>query len=248
VKKAALITFTSCFGCSFEFLNLREDLLKMFDKLDFVDFRLVKERNVEGNYDVVFIEGGISRKGEIPEIKKIRKRAKVVVALGACACNGCVMTVKNYRKSAEKQVYGKNLHGSLPVKGIDAYVKVDHYLRGCPFFRHELLALVKSLLIGKPWKEETYDVCMECRKKDNDCFLDNGEVCLGPISRAGCKAICPTNEYPCVGCRGLADDKNLEKFLKVIRKFMSKKEIKEKLEMYDLYEDIKREKAWKKLK
>ncbi|UCG95793.1 MAG: NADH:ubiquinone oxidoreductase [archaeon] len=247
MKKAALITFTSCFGCSFEFLNLRDNLLKVFEKLDFVDFKLVQERNVEG-YDLVFIEGGISRKNEIPEIRGIRKRAKVLVALGACACNGCVMTLKNYRKDAEKQVYGKNFFGSLPVKGIDAYVKVDHYLRGCPFFRHELLSLVKSLLIGKKWKEKDYDVCMECRKRDNDCFLDGGEPCLGPISRAGCKAICPTNEYPCVGCRGLAEDRNLDRFLKVIREMMEKKDIKKKLEMYGLYDKIKVEEAWKKLK
>ena len=83
-----MITFTSCFGCSFEFLNLRENLLKVFEKLDFVDFKLVQERNLEKEYDLVFIEGGISRKKEIKEIKKIRKRTKVLVALGACACNG----------------------------------------------------------------------------------------------------------------------------------------------------------------
>lgn len=246
--KAALITFTSCFGCSFQFLNLREDLLRVFEKLDFIDFKLVKERNLERKYDLVFVEGGITRKKEIGEIKKIRKKAKLVVALGACACNGCVMTLKNYVKGAGNKVYGKDMRDSLPVKGIDAYIKVDYYLRGCPFFHHELLSLVKSLLIEKPWKEKTYNVCMECRKRDNDCFLDKGQLCMGPISRAGCNAICPTNEYQCVGCRGLADDKNLEKFLKVAVKITGKKELKKKLEMYGLYEKIKEEKVWKKLR
>lgn len=246
--KAALITFTSCFGCSFEFLNLREDMLKFFEKLDFVDFRLVKERNLEEKYDVVFIEGGISRKKEIDEIKKIRNVSGVVVALGACACNGCVLTAKNYSKNAEKSVYGRNAFGSVSMSGIDAYVKVDYYLRGCPFFRHEAVSLVKSLLIGKKWKEKYYDVCVECRKQGNDCFLDKGVFCMGPISRAGCRAICPSNEYPCVGCRGIIEDKNLGEFFKVVRKFISKKELKEKLKLYGLYEELKGTDEWKKLK
>jgi len=246
--KAAIITFTSCFGCSFEFLNLRNDLMNFFEKINFIDFKLLKERNIEGNYDVAFIEGGISRKKEIGELKKIRNRAKIVVALGSCACNGCVMTVKNYRASAEKDVYGKNLYGSLEVRGIDNYIKVDYYLRGCPFSKHEMLSLAKNLLIGRDWKEKDYDVCVECRKQGNDCFLEKGVFCLGPIARAGCKAICPTNEYPCVGCRGLAEDKNLEKFLKVAIKLIPKKEMKKKFEMYNLYEEIKESEAWKKLK
>lgn len=246
--KAALITFTSCFGCSFEFLNLRDDLLKFFEKLDFVDFKLVQERNLEDKYDVVFVEGGISRKNEITEIKSIRERAGIVVALGACACNGCVLTAKNYTKDAEKTVYGENAFSSVPVKGVDKYITVDYYLRGCPFSRHEATSLVKSILIGKRWREKDYDVCVECRKKGNECFLDKGVVCMGPISRAGCRAICPSNEYPCVGCRGTVEDKNLGEFFRVIGKFTDKKKIREKLELYGLYEEIKVSKEWKKLK
>jgi len=248
--KVALITFTSCFGCSFEFLNLREDLLKVFEKMDFIDFKLVKEHNVETNYDIAFIEGGITTKREVKLIEEIRKHAKFLVALGACACNGCVMTIKNYSKNAEAKVYGSNKYGSVPVKGIDAYVKVDFYLRGCPFSKHELIELVKSWLVGKIPKEKEYPVCVECRKRNTFCLLDKGIVCLGPISRAGCNAICPFYNYPCVGCRGLAPDANLKEFFDLLRtKFkLSKKEIREKLKMYGLLEEVKGREEWKKLK
>ncbi len=246
--KAAVITFTSCFGCSFEFLNLEKDLIKVFEKVDFVDFKLIKEENFEERYDVAFVEGGITRKEEVKKVKKVREKSKIVVALGACACNGCVLTIKNYRKDSEKEVYGKNLFDSIRVSPIDEYIKVDYYLRGCPFFKHELISLIKSLSIGKAWREKTYNVCVECRKQGNDCLLEKKVLCLGPLSRAGCKAICPTNGYPCVGCRGFAEDKNLEEFFNIVKKWASKKELKEKLEMYNLYEEVKGSEAWKKLK
>jgi coenzyme F420-reducing hydrogenase gamma subunit len=248
--KAAVFTLTSCFGCSFEFMNLKENLLRTFDYLDFVNFRLVKGKNLETHYDIVFVEGGVTTKREIKEIKELRKHAKFLVALGACACNGCVMTVKNYRHGAEKQTYGGNKFGSVGVKGIGEHVKVDYYLRGCPFFRHELMELVKSWLNDKVPKEKDYDVCVECRKNQVPCLLDKGIVCLGPISRAGCKAICPEYNYQCVGCRGLAPDKNLEEFLNMLRKKfkLSKNEIKKKFEIYNLYEDVRETEEWQKLK
>ncbi len=246
--RGAFITLTSCFGCSFEFLNLKEKLEDVFKEIDFIDFKLLKEKNIEGKYEIAFVEGGISRKGEIKKIKEIRKRTKTLIALGSCACNGCVMTAKNYSKDAEKEVYGNNIFGSTEVTGIDKHVNVDYYLNGCPFFRHELLDLLKSILIGKPWKEKDYDVCVECRKRGNECLLDKKELCFGPITRAGCKAVCPTNNYSCVGCRGIIKDANLEEFFNTLIKFMKKSDIKKKLELYNLYENVKRSEAWKKLR
>jgi coenzyme F420-reducing hydrogenase gamma subunit len=248
--KAALVTLTSCFGCSFEFLNLKKDLLKIFERIDFVNFKLIKEENVKTTYDIVFVEGAVSTKEEIEKIKDIRKHAKFLVALGACACNACVLTIKNYVKNAEKKVYDKNRYGSIPVKGIDVYIKVDYYLRGCPFSKHELSEFFKAWLVGKILREKKYAVCVECRKGDNDCLLDKGIICFGPIIRAGCNAICPINEYPCVGCRGLSPDANLDEFLSLLKtKFkLNKKLIKEMLKMYNLYEEVKEAESWKKLK
>lgn len=248
--KAALFTLTSCFGCSFEFLNLKEDLLKVFDILDFVNFRLVKEINLDTDYDIVFVEGGVTTRREIKEVKEIRRHSKFLVALGACACNGCVMTLKNYRKAPEKDVYGGKDFGSVDVKGIGEHVKVDYHLRGCPFFRHELIGLVKGWVNGKVPKEKDYDVCVECRKNKVPCLLDKGVICLGPITRAGCKAVCPEYYSQCVGCRGLSPDANLEQFFELLttRFKLSKSEIKKKLEIYNLYEDVKETEEWKKMK
>ncbi len=248
--KAAVFVLTSCFGCSFEFLNLKEELMKIFEKIDFVNFRLIKEINLETEYDIAFVEGAVSTKKEIEEIKEIRKHTKFLVALGACACNGCVLTIKNYSRNAEKQVYGSSRFGSVEVKGIDKYVKTDYYLKGCPFFRHELLDLVKKWLVGKIPREKDYNVCVECRKNQVPCLLDQGIVCLGPISLAGCNGICPLYGRQCVGCRGLSPDANFEKFFNLLKKKfkLSKAEIKKKFEMYNLYEDIKGREEWKRLR
>ena len=103
--------------------------------MDIVNFREVKTER-EDNYDIAFVEGSISRESEIPRLQKIRNQAKVLVALGACACIGGVNCLKNHlpMEEALRIVYGKDAkyYDTIPARPINAVVPVDYYVRGCP--------------------------------------------------------------------------------------------------------------------
>jgi len=239
--KAAIFTFTSCFGCSFELLNMKNELLKLFDKLEFLKFNLIGRNEYSKHYDIAFIEGSISTKKEQKRLEEIREKAKFVIALGSCACNGGVNIVKNYRKNAEKEVYGENIFESRNVKPLDEFIRVDYFVNGCPFSHQELLEVIDAIINNKIFQPKTSSVCSECKLKlKGECLLTKGEICLGPITRAGCNAICTSNKRPCHGCRGLAPDANISAYIKMLKlKFkLSDEEIKKLLEPYGFLEHL----------
>ena len=237
--KACVASLSSCFGCSVQLFNLKENVMEILSGIDFVNFKLVGREDGE-KYDITFIEGAVTTKEEIVKAKKFRENSKIVVALGSCACNGCALTVKNFRKNSENLVYGKNIFGSTSVEPLDKHIKVDFYLRGCPFNGDEAVDFLASMIRGKRWSEKEFSVCDECRKSGTDCLLLKGELCLGPIIRAGCGAICARNGFPCAGCRGLAPDCNLSGFMETALKEtgLSRKDIEEKFQLYGLLEKV----------
>src|SRR4030042_1664742 len=147
--KVAFFDFTSCEGCQLDALNLTgEEAVALLDAVDIVNFREVKTERAD-NYDIAFIEGSITRESEIPRLQKIRAQAKVLIALGACACIGGVNCLKNHfpMEEALKIVYGKDAkyYNTIPARPISAVIKVDHYVRGCPPITAELVKVIKAL-------------------------------------------------------------------------------------------------------
>lgn len=209
--RIAFFSFSCCEGCQLMVLNLEEDLLALAEHVDIVSFREAMTEHSD-DYDIVFIEGSITTPSDLKQVKGLRERAKVVVALGACATMGGVNMMKNLIgvDKAKEIVYGDKAHyfESIPTMPIDQAVKVDYYIHGCPIDPDEFLEVTKSILIGRRPRIPNYPVCVECQMKENVCVFDVGKVCLGPITRAGCKAICPTYGHGCEGCRGLVDDPN----------------------------------------
>ena len=107
----------------------------------------------------------------------------------------------------------------FPTKAVDEVVEVDYYIRGCPVDRDELKKVITSLVLGKKPEIPNYPLCVECKKRENVCVFEEGEFCLGPVIRAGCGAICPTNKSGCEGCRGLLEDPNTNVELQVLQKY-----------------------------
>lgn len=214
--------FTGCGGCQLEILNLEEHLLEVLDAVEFVDFSMVASGHSK-NYSIAIVEGSITRKPEIDRLKAIRKQAEVLVALGACACLGGVQRIKNDMKldQVKKTVYGSSASRfyTIPSRAVDEIVKVDYHLPGCPPNRGEILGLIKALLLGREFSLPTYPVCVECRMKENVCVFDLGLYCLGPVTRAGCGAICPSNGNYCFSCRGLIDDSNLDSERELLQRY-----------------------------
>ena len=241
--KVAFFDFASCEGCQLDTLNLDgEEAIALLNAVDIVNFREVKTER-EDNYDIAFIEGSITRESEIPRLQKIRAQAKVLVALGACACIGGVNCLKNHlpMEEALRIVYGKDAkyYDTIPARPINVVVPVDYYVRGCPPITAEIVKVIKALLLGLRPEIPNYPVCVECKMAGNVCVFEIGMTCLGPVTRAGCGAICVTSGRHCWGCRGLVEDPNIDSEKEILKKYgLTVEKVMEKFKIYDTYAEV----------
>ncbi|MFH1775640.1 MAG: NADH:ubiquinone oxidoreductase [Chloroflexota bacterium] len=219
--RVAFFDFASCEGCQLQVVNCEDEIPALAKVVDIVNFReALTERS--DDYDIAFIEGSCTREADIPRLEGIRKNAKVVVTLGACACLGGVNSLKNLRPMEEglKYVYGKEakLYNTFPTRPISAVIQVDLQIPGCPISKEEFLRVVGEVLLGKVPSIPNDPVCNECKKAGNVCVYDKGQTCLGPVTRGGCRAACVTGGTLCYGCRGLIDEPNVNAEKEVLEK------------------------------
>jgi len=204
--KIGVFGFTGCAGCQLMILNLEDEILDIAEKVEIVSFPMASSRIGKKELDVAFVEGSITTEEQRKELEEIRKRSKLLVAMGNCATFGGVQALSNGLRSPEekmREVYGKELWEIIESKPLSEFVKVDLELHGCPIEKEEFLELVKYLLKGYLPPEKDYPVCLECKFRENDCLLLKGEICLGPLTRGGCGARCPSLRTACLGCRGV---------------------------------------------
>lgn len=209
--KVAFFDFTSCEGCQLTVVDSLQTHPELLDVVEIVQFREAMSEKGE-DYAIAFVEGSISRASDEPRLKQIRERAAVLVALGACAHLGGINAIRNAQPldDVRRYVYGDKAdwYETYPARPISAVVPVDAVIPGCPIDRNEFLEVVKALLLGKKPPLPDYPLCVECKLKENVCLFHKGGYCLGPVTRAGCNAICPTYGDGCEGCRGLIPDPN----------------------------------------
>ena len=220
--KVAFFDFACCEGCQLEVLGMGQPLIDALEMVDVVAWReAISDKSDE--FDVAIIEGSITRDSDIPRLKKIREKAKVVIALGACATLCGVQGLGNKFGSEEMLplVYGDKgkYFDADKIRPISAVIKVDCDIHGCPINPAEFLDVLKSILLGKPYKVANEPVCLECKFNQYECLFDKGKVCLGPITRCGCNAICTSKGERCFGCRGLVDKANLKQAEKIFEKY-----------------------------
>lgn len=207
--RLAFFDFTDCEGCQLQVANMGTALFTLTKLVDIVNFREVMSE-VSDDYDIAFVEGSISTDNDVKRIKKIREKAKVVVAFGACAAIGGVNGIKNRHslELAKRRVYGDKADkiNTIKVMPIGEVVKVDYVINGCPPYIPEIIAVIKCLLMGKSYVVPDYAVCVECKMNENVCRYEKDEECMGTVTRAGCNSWCVNNGNRCYGCRGLLDD------------------------------------------
>jgi sulfhydrogenase subunit delta len=217
--KVAFFDFTCCEGCQLTVVDSLQKHPDLLDAVEIVQFREAMTEKGE-DYAVAFIEGSCSRQSDEAALKHIRERAAVVVALGTCAHLGGVNSLKYLHplENVREYVYGDKAgwYETYDVRPIEAVIKVDFAIPGCPIDRDEFIASVKALLLGKKPPIPDYPVCVDCKLRENVCLYDLGKVCLGPVTRAGCKAICPTYGQSCEACRGFISDPNDSSMRKVL--------------------------------
>jgi sulfhydrogenase subunit delta len=228
---------TGCMGCQLQIVYQNE-LLTILDAIDLRSFPVGKEKNDDKcKFDIIFLEGVVVSKEDLKMLKKLRKRTKVLVAMGACATDGCVPAIKNFvdADGAQKVVYG-NMTKHLKIVDptpIDKHVKVDYYVRGCPADKMELLQLFKAVLTGKKFRPEERPICHACNLQNNGCLLEKGKECLGPVTFGNCSVMCPHFAHPCIGCRGPLPDANFEAYFEMMeKKGYSREHIMQRMNKY----------------
>jgi coenzyme F420-reducing hydrogenase gamma subunit len=205
--KLAVFKLTSCDGCQLTLLDSEDELLAIADRVQIAHFVEASREIVRGPYDLSLVEGSISTAADVKTIQAIRAASKVLVAIGACATAGGIQGLRDILGAASlaARVYPRPeaveyLATSTPVS---AHVKVDLELRGCPIAKEQLLDLVGAVLAGRKPASTSFSVCVECKRRGTPCVMvARGIACLGPVTAAGCGAICPAYCRGCYGCFG----------------------------------------------
>jgi len=220
----AVWKFASCDGCQLSLLDCEDELLALAGEVEIAYFVEARRATVEGPYDLSLVEGSITTEHDAERIREVRKQSNHLVTIGACATAGGIQALKNFADVdgfvsavyASPQ-YISTLDTSTP---ISAHVPVDYELHGCPINKHQLLEVLTAFLAGRRPNIASTSVCFECKRRGTVCVMvAHGTPCLGPVTHAGCGALCPSYDRGCYGCFGPMETPNtvsLTRQLKVL--------------------------------
>lgn len=212
--KLAVWKFASCDGCQLSLLDCEDELLQVAGAVEIANFVEASRAVVKGPYDLSLVEGSITTSHDAERIQQIRKASKTLVTIGACATSGGIQALRNFQNVKEfvKIVYARpdyiqTLGKSTPIAD---HVFVDFELRGCPISKQQLLEVVSSFLNHRKPATPHYSVCLECKRRGTTCVtVAHGTPCLGPITQAGCGALCPAYNRGCYACFGPMESPNV---------------------------------------
>ncbi len=211
--KLAVWKFASCDGCQLSLLDCEDELLDVVGEIEIANFPEASRAVIKGPYDISLVEGSITTPKDAERIHKVRRASKVLITIGACATAGGIQALRNFQ-DVDKFIsivyaspqYISTLKKSTP---ISEHVKVDYELRGCPVNKYQLLEVLNAFLNGRRPVTPSHSVCMECKQKGVVCVMvAHGTPCLGPVTHAGCGALCPSYARGCFGCFGPKETPN----------------------------------------
>jgi sulfhydrogenase subunit delta len=211
--KLAVWKFASCDGCQLSLLDCEDDLLAITQELEIANFPEASRAVVKGPYDLSLVEGSITTPQDLERIQKIRRQSKFLVTIGACATAGGIQALRNFKDIDEfvSIVYASpefisTLDKSTP---ISEHIKVDFELRGCPINKAQLVEVICAFLSHRTPNTPAHSTCIECKRSGTVCVMvSKGTMCLGPVTHAGCGALCPTYNRGCYGCFGPKENPN----------------------------------------
>jgi coenzyme F420-reducing hydrogenase gamma subunit len=220
----AVWKFASCDGCQLSLLDCEDELLGLAGEVEIAYFVEARRATVEGPYDLSLVEGSITTAHDAERIREVRRQSRHLVTIGACATAGGIQALKNFSDVGDfvsavyaSPEYISTLETSTP---ISAHVPVDYELHGCPINKRQLLEVMTAFLHGRRPSIASTSVCMECKRRGNVCVMvAHGTPCLGPVTHAGCGALCPSYDRGCYGCFGPMETPNtvsLTRQLKVL--------------------------------
>jgi sulfhydrogenase subunit delta len=218
----AVFKFSSCDGCQLQLLNMEDELMALAGAVEIANFLEARRRVLPGPYDVVLVEGSVSTPHEAEWVKKIREEAKTLIAIGACATAGGIQALRNRADANEfaRAVYPHPEYLKFLAKAtpISDHVKVDLELYGCPVSKAEVLEAITALLQNRRPNLPQHSVCLECKRQGIVCVMvAKGMLCLGPATRSGCGALCPSCGRGCYGCFGPQPGMDLNTLVPTLR-------------------------------
>lgn len=210
----AVWKFASCDGCQLTLLDCEDELLALGDAIDIAHFPEATSASVAGPYDLSLVEGSVTTAHDAERILEVRRQSRTLVTIGACATSGGIQALRNFADVDEyvsivyaRPDYIETLATSTP---ISAHVKVDFELRGCPIDKGQLLETISAFIAGRSPNTPAHSVCIECKSRGTPCIMvTQGTPCLGPVTHAGCGAICPAFDRGCYGCFGPMEAPNV---------------------------------------
>jgi len=218
----AVWKFASCDGCQLTLLDCEDELLSLADAVDVASFPEASSAVVAGPYDLSLVEGSVSTAEDAERIHQIRAASRRLVTIGACATAGGVQALRNFADVNDflaavyaTPAYISTLATSTP---ISAHVRVDFELRGCPIDRGQLLEVISAFLARRRPTISSASVCTECKRRGTVCVMvAHGTPCLGPVTHAGCGALCPAYHRGCYGCFGPMESPNTTSLIRQLR-------------------------------
>jgi coenzyme F420-reducing hydrogenase gamma subunit len=212
--RVGVVKLASCDGCQLTLLDLEDQLLPILGRFDLIEFPEATSNRSEGPYDILLVEGSVSTPEQAEEIIDLRSRTRLLVSIGACATAGGIQALRNaadepaWRASVYPEPeFISSLATATPIA---EHVVVDAELRGCPIAPDQLLELLTALRIGRKPQLPAESVCQACKRAGNICVLvADGVPCLGPVTQAGCGALCPTYRRGCYACFGPREEANV---------------------------------------
>jgi coenzyme F420-reducing hydrogenase gamma subunit len=211
--KLAVWKFASCDGCQLSLLDCEDELLALVGAVEIANFLEASRAVVKGPYDISLVEGSITTPHDAERIHGIRRASKFLVTIGACATAGGIQALRNFKNVKEftsivyaRPDYIQTLNKSTPIAD---HVFVDFELRGCPINKLQLVEVLSAFLNGRKPNTPQHSVCVECKRQETVCVMvAQGIPCLGPVTQAGCGAICPAYGRGCYACFGPKETPN----------------------------------------
>lgn len=213
--KLAVWKFASCDGCQLTLLNCEDELLAIAEVIQIANFPEASREVLPGPYDLSLVEGSITTLHDQKRIQAARRQSKYLVTIGACATAGGIQALRNFKDVQDfvDVVYAhpEYIETLATSTAIADHVKVDFELRGCPINKQQLLEVINAFLHERKPAISPASVCMECKQRGTPCItVTQGIPCLGPVTHAGCGAICPAYNRGCYGCYGPMESPNPE--------------------------------------
>jgi coenzyme F420-reducing hydrogenase gamma subunit len=213
--KLAVWKFASCDGCQLSLLDCEDELLDIVGAIDIAYFPEATRDEIEGPYELSLVEGSVTTPHDAARIQEVREVSDTVVTIGACATAGGIQSLRNWANVDDfisivyaEPGYIDSLETSTPIAD---HIDVDFELRGCPIAKHQLIEVIAAFLQQRAPNIPSHSVCVECKLRGTSCVMvARGMPCLGPVTHAGCGAICPAYNRGCYGCFGPSETANLD--------------------------------------